>query len=370
LFLNSVHGKRSCQSCHAGQADSTFTTMEEAHVDMIPDPSAVGACDGCHYREARATANSLHTNLWGEKAAIELRARIIFEGSQFEDDYNERCGGCHTTCGQCHISRPNSVGGGFPKIGTYYSHRFRKSPDMNEQCTACHGSRVGTDYKGEIEGNQPDVHRTRGYKCEFCHTKEEIHGDGLYDGERYNHRYEVKSMPRCENCHGSTGGNQYHQTHVTGTGPKLQCQVCHSQPYKNCTNCHGFDTPDFDIDPSVVQLKIAKNVSPYRPEYEYSIVRHVPIDPDTYAGWGMPLPGYLDKPTWLYASPHNILRWTPQTTVGENDACFETCHNTQDGPDGFFLRESDLYEEDGVTKLPDYDANIDIVIDESFPAVQ
>ena len=153
-----------------------------------------------------------------------------------------------------------------------------------------------------------------------------------------------------------------------GSNPALFAMRDPHHPHGHlvCRQCHAV----FDIDPSVVQLKIAKNVSPYRPEYEYSIVRHVPIDPDTYAGWGMPLPGYLDKPTWLYASPHNILRWTPQTTVGENDACFETCHNTQDGPDGFFLRESDLYEEDGVTKLPDYDANIDIVIDESFPAVQ
>ncbi len=42
----------------------------------------------------------------------------------------------------------------------------------------------------------------------------------------------------------------------------------------------------------------------------------------------------------------------------------------QSGPDGFLLRESDLYEEDGMTKLPDYDANIGVVIEEDFPAAR
>jgi thiosulfate/3-mercaptopyruvate sulfurtransferase len=276
------------------------------------------------------------------------------------------CGNCHTTCGQCHISRPNSVGGGFPKIGTYSSHRFRATPDMNEQCTACHGSRVGTDYKGELEGNLPDVHRTKGYKCEDCHTKEEIHGDNQHTGEHYQHRSEVATMPRCENCHAGVT-NTYHSAHVGVSGRNLQCQVCHSQPYKTCTNCHNLDGSSYTIDPSRIQLKIAGNVSPYRPEYDFVVVRHVPVASDTYENWGLSTPGYLDAPTWLYASPHNVLRWTPQTTVDAGKACFTSCHDTPRTATGFLLRESDLYESDGVTKLPDYDANIGIVIREDFP---
>ena len=45
-------------------------------------------------------------------------------------------------------------------------------------------------------------------------------------------------MPRCENCHGGVS-NSYHNAHVDGFASNLQCQVCHSQPYKNCTNCHN-----------------------------------------------------------------------------------------------------------------------------------
>ena len=69
----------------------------------------------------------------------------------------------------------------------------------------------------------------------------------------------------------------------------------------------------------------------------------------------------MSQPTWKYASPHNVLRWTPQTIPAEGETgCSTSCHGNAGG---VFLTESDLYEDDGVTRLPDYDANIGIVID-------
>jgi len=426
LFLNSAHGPNfagdngsphvlSCQHCHAGQADNTFNTMAEAHTGLIADPSAPGqngclachdasearsACDQCHTTAVTNTANSLHTTLAGYYTAIDDRCGCDFASGGYDDFFAARCAGCHTTCGQCHISRPESVGGGFPKIGSYYSHRFRPSPDMNEQCTACHGSRVGTDFKGEIEGNVPDVHRTGGMQCNGCHGMEEIHGDGT----AYNHRYEVANMPRCEDCHADdivvntgsdcavchSGGDtpvvpaaQKNHAHHAGVAancshchspvpttalPVAQCQVCHSQPYKNCTNCHNLTDEGYEVNPSLVQLKIAHNPSPHRSEYDLALVRHTPIDPNTFANWGLSLPDYLTKSTWQYTSPHNVLRSTPQTTVGAGESCSAACHLSADGPEGYLLREVDLYEADGTTPLVDYDANIGLVIPESFPS--
>ena len=276
---------------------------------------------------------------------------------------------------------------------------------MTENCTACHGSRVGTDFLGQIEGNTQDVHRSRGYNCSDCHTQEEIHGDGMGpNAGAYEHRYQVNSMPRCESCHAAdlpvdTGSGcadchgdfsnppvvpptqRFHAHHVEGTAdcshchdpvppvalPNMQCQTCHSQPYKNCTNCHNLvadtmATEKFDIDPSRVQFKIAQNPSPYRTEYDYVVVRHTPIDPDTYADWGLALPDYSSKTTWQYASPHNILRSTPQTTVDGGGLCSSSCHTTPNTTEGIFLREIDLFDTDGMTPLPDYDANIGIVM--------
>jgi thiosulfate/3-mercaptopyruvate sulfurtransferase len=367
-FLNSVHGEMTCQACHLGAQDGTFAAddMAAAHQGMYADPSAEGACNACHGDVAQMTKNSLHTNLWGYLNAIEDRCGFSIEGTEYMAGFNANCSGCHTTCGQCHISRPNSVGGGFINVaGQPYSHKFRRTPHMTEQCTACHGSRVGTDFQGQIEGNFADLHFDKGMSCMSCHSGEEIHGDGMAPGGKYEHRYQVETMPRCETCHPPAGiDNRYHNVHVQGGGaPNLQCQVCHSQPYKNCTNCHDLGSKiqgaKYNIEPSRVQFKIARNPSPYRTEYNYAVVRHTPIDPDTYADWGLSLPEYSSKPTWQYASPHNVRRWTDQTTLPEGEnRCGINCHGTD-----VYLRETDLYEDDGVTRLPDYDANIGIVIE-------
>ncbi len=325
---------------------------------MERDPSVTGACDDCHGEIAEANANSLHTNLWGEKHMIERRGQCDF--APYEDSYNVNCGSCHTTCGQCHVSRPNSVGGGLIRNG---GHKFRKSPHMSEQCTACHGSRIAFDYNGEGEGNAPDVHRTTGHLCEDCHTGDEMHGDGQSHNlsGHYEHRYEVVSMPRCEDCHAeSDPPNEFHEAHSVGdVDVRLQCQVCHSQPYKNCTGCHVEDT-GFSIEPSSLSLKIGHNTLPDRSEYDYVVVRHIPIDQDTYANWGLALPGYDDYPTWAYSSPHNIQLWTAQTTT-ENE-CESACHDEPGAdPKGFYLREVDLLDELG-NPLPDREANLRVVI--------
>jgi hypothetical protein len=421
-YLNSVHGPNytgdqiphplTCQTCHGGAADHTFDTMAEAHAGMIHDPSAPGesackvchetetwtsACDGCHAEIAAATQNSLHTNLWGYQSAIESRCAIDFENLNATQraGFQANCAGCHTTCGQCHVSRPTSVAGGFPFIAeTSYSHRFRRTPDMTEQCTACHGSRVGDDFTGAIEGNLPDIHRENGNRCDFCHDAEELHGDSEHAGDHYLSRYDVATMPRCEECHADLPVNVPHahhagiavncgQCHHNGGSncgnchngnvafefpyplPVGQCQTCHSQPYKNCTNCHNLTMAggEYEIDPSVLQLKIARNPAAFRPEYDFTVVRHVPVDPETFAEWGLNLPSYTSEPTWVYTSPHNIRRVTAQTTVGEGQSCFAACHNSQT----VLLREADLYQADGVTRLPDYDANIGNVIPDAFP---
>ena len=375
-----------CQLCHGGGADFTFANMDEAHDGMVRDPSAFGdngctqcheadfaenSCDGCHSSDVDAARNSLHTQLWGYKEAISARCECDFDNAGYDEGFTANCAGCHTTCGQCHISRPTSVGGGFAQIADMnYAHRFRRTPHITEQCTACHGSRVGIDFTGalaeEIEDgelgseNVPDVHYSRGMFCVSCHEKEEMHGDPTHTAtNHYNNRFEVADLKQCEDCHGSEAGwdNPWHERHVDGTGSKLQCQVCHSQPYKNCTNCHDLSTAEkYNIMPSQVQFKIAHNpMSDLRPDYEYVVVRHTPVDPGTFDDWGLSLPGYDNVPTWKYATPHNIIRVTDQ--VGEAGSCFSSCHGTD-----YYLTESDLYEADGTTPLPDYQANIGIVI--------
>ncbi len=400
------HHPLTCQNCHGGAQDFSFANMDEAHAGLIADPSAAGqvaclechldedwstACDACHEEIAAATSNSLHTNLWGFKRAIEERCAAGFDslGPAVQSGFQASCASCHATCGQCHVSRPHTVGGGFPMNGASLSHRFAATPDPDQQCAACHGN-VGADFAA-------DVHNEAGQRCASCHDAEEIHGDDQHTGAHYEDRFEVATMPRCRECHVSLDDNFAH-IHHAGVNPNCgqchhasggcnachndgiafafsyplpvgQCQACHAQPYRNCSNCHNLTgSGEFDIDAPVVQFKIARNANPHRDEYDFVVVRHAPVAPETFAEWGLDLPGYSDQPTWTYAAPHNIQRVTPQNQAGEH--CFSACHESQTGPDGYLLRESDLFEPDGVTRLVDYEANIGIVIPETFPRDQ
>lgn len=333
--------------------------------------SMTGACVDCHEDEVTSAMNSLHTNLNGYQTAIDNRCGCDYPINSSEG-FGLRCAGCHTGCGECHISRPNSVGGGFID-----GHEFRARPHMTNQCTACHGSRVGTDYQGQIEGNEPDVHWGSHYMtCEECHPGTEMHNQDPEGNDLgvFEHRYAMSAMPRCEDCHSEVAeSNSFHEAHWEGwTEVKLQCQVCHSQPYKNCTTCHpnpAGSEEGFSIEPSVVQFKIGKNTQPdYRDDYDYTVVRHIPVHPtetfneDMWGAGGIELINYSDTPTWKYSSPHNIRRWTEQTTVNEGD-CGSSCHSNSGSNPGVYLLEEDLYD-DG-TPLPDYEANLPVVIDES-----
>lgn len=367
----------SCLDCHySAIADGDFGDHAAAHGHVTAQPSRAGACDACHAEIAAANANSLHSNLWGYKAVIERRGQCEFDTAPaVQEGFGRNCADCHTTCGQCHVSRPVSVGGGFVD-----AHKFRRTPNMVENCTACHGSRISYDYTGEDVAVLPDIHYARGHRCELCHWAEEMHGDGQSTNPsgHYEHRYEVATMPRCENCHvkeimdaghadDPEWNGDYHAAHWNGwTGVELQCQVCHSQPYKNCTFCHVQDPSGYTIDPSVVAFKIGRNTQPEtRGEYDYTVVRHVPIHPDTYETWPLALPGYTELPTWKYASPHNVRRWTAQTTVEGGQSCGYACHDRagQD-PRGYYLREVDLQDELGVD-LIDAAANAHVVIREA-----
>jgi len=336
-------------TCHGGVEAAD---KEEAHDGMIADPSAdpVAGCGGkCHLEEAQKSIDSIHTTLAGERRMIELRAgHPMADDPALEQGFAASCEGCHTTCGQCHVSRPDSAGGGFVD-----GHTFNKTPSMINQCTACHGSRVGDDYRGVNPGVTPDVHYLAGKRCEFCHEAEEMHAG------RGEHRYAVQEMPRCEDCHSGLGSaNVFHIVH----DGDLSCQVCHSQDYKQCASCHVSEGGI--TEPSWISFKIGRNPLPDEREYGIVTLRHVPVVRDTYAGWGYEgdLPYFDDEPNWKYTSPHNIQRFTPRTTVAKGEGCEIACHSTLTTPEGWFLRQSDLdlYPADPT-------ANESLILDDASP---
>ncbi len=101
--------------------------------------------------------------------------------------------------------------------------------------------------------------------------------------------------------------------------------------YTSCDGCHvaiseTTGKPFFRTEATYLTFFIGRNplYNENRP-YEYVPVRHVPVAPTSYEYYGENLlPNFNLLPTWMYATPHNIQRNTPQ-----NRSC-NSCHGNAD----------------------------------------
>ena len=349
-FSETDHGEMTCEECHDG-TDSA--NKDEAHEGLIARPSQAGTavCAECHEAETAANINSLHTTQEGYWTVLEARGADR-NHPDMQEMFGNHCASCHTSCGDCHVSQPASAGGGLLD-----GHVFTSKPPMTRTCTACHGSRVGNEYMGKNEGLVADLHfRQERMVCTDCHPGTEMHGEPVKDptAPPPNHRYEGIEGPRCEECHESavTGEDdiKMHRMHEEN---QLACQVCHSTTYINCDSCHvtvseTSGNPYFTTDNTYFTFLIGRNPlqSEDRP-YEYVPVRHVPIDPESFAFYGDNLlPNFNDQPTWRYTTPHNIQRETPQ-----NISCND-CH----GNEAIFLTADKVTQEE-------LEANAGVIVD-------
>jgi thiosulfate/3-mercaptopyruvate sulfurtransferase len=341
-FFETVHGRYGCIACHGGVSGAGGM---EAHEGVVREPETAEACGDCHADQVATDQDSLHTNLAGYVTALTARSAPD-KMAQLEVMMGNHCTTCHTTCGQCHVSRPTNLGGGLVA-----AHEFKEIPPMNLTCTGCHGSRIENEYKGKNEGVRADVHWMKGgMPCFSCHSADEMHGAlGEFD-----HRYDGPPTPSCqaEDCHPSVAPDDGIQQHTEFHFEAMSCQTCHSTAYKNCYSCHvAMDdgTAYFKTEPSELLFKIGLNPlqSEDRP-WKYVPLRHVPIDRDSFSYYGENLlPNFDALPTWKYATPHNIQRITPQ-----NQEC-NACHGNAE----FFLTADDVAPDE-------LEANEDVIVEE------
>jgi len=327
-FLNTDHGEIACTDCHGGNADSS--DKETAHTGLDPYPALNNpdtTCGECHDEIVATAKNSLHTTLSTFVTVLKNRADMS-KWDQIDAARKNHCFACHTSnCGGCHVSRPK-----FAKKGFINGHIFQKRSDPFNQCTACHGSRVGNEYYG-MRG-QGDVHVAKyDMDCVACHKAKEMHAAAPAD---LPGRYHLKEMVACTDCHQKLeyGSVREHTLHIG----KVQCQVCHSQTYVNCYSCHtGKDEQGigyFQNEREVEDMKIGFNYDKKAPgaTYNYMLVRHEPSDLEVFDFYVKDAFTNFDKvPTWKRASPHNIQRKTWQTANCNN------CHGNRD----LFLSEKD-----------------------------
>lgn len=431
-FLADPHGELACTRCHSG--DNTSSDKETAHIGLIEDPSSAPTkiCDDCHY-ETAMTGSGLHATLDGYWTILEARgaskpdydaARVATLMATFnthcgschtdcqdchyfppnteegtvivkEDVVKEKlsrvnhlaeiesmyaspdqeamhrmfgnhCASCHASCGDCHISQPDQVGGGFVE-----GHVVMKTPSMSQNCTACHGSRVGNEYLGKHEGIPGDAHfRLERMNCMNCHSGADMHNPGAtctqchseaegIEKIQKNHRYAGEQTPSCESCHAQMGAwNDTNQNHIIHKD-KLACQVCHSVSYTSCDGCHvavseKTGNPFYQTERDYLSFFIGKNPDPnYHRPYEYVVLRHVPAAEHAYNFYGENLlPAFDMKNTWVYSTPHNIQLETPQ-----NSSC-NACH----GNAAIFLTADKVYPDE-------LQANQSVIVDQVPPQV-
>jgi hypothetical protein len=348
-FLASVHNWQGCISCHGG-VDGAMD-KETAHQGVVRDPTSDPdkVCAGCHSTEVEMASTSLHQNLTGYHTNLEQRGADLND-PRMQEAFDNHCYTCHASCGQCHVSRPNFTDGGL-----IAGHEFKEFAPMKDTCMACHGARVTNEYKGLNEGVPGSVHWLKeGMSCYECHNVDNYHGDGT----EYAHRYDGSASPNCIDCHSEAveqSNTPEHNIHQD----KVACNVCHvSGPYKNCYSCHVAkdekDLPYYTTDDSQMMFKIGRNPlqSEDRP-WEYVLVRHAPVEPDTFAFYGDDLlPDFDNVSTWKYATPHNIQRITPQ-----NESC-NNCHGNAE----LFLTADDVQP----ARL---EANADVIVESVPPEV-
>ncbi len=335
-FPATVHGHIDCTGCHEGTQSSD---KETAHEGMTARPSEgeANACRECHPNVTSVFSNSLHATLQGYWTV--LNARGAAENHPvMEEAFGNHCAKCHTSCGDCHVAQPASVGGGL-----FEGHVFTRTPPMTRSCTACHGSRVGNEYLGKNEGIPGDVHFREGrMNCVACHGSHELHGQSANCSACHvapkemtiapaDHRYAGLQSPSCESCHPNvTLGRDNIEMH-TVHGADLSCQVCHSVTYTSCDGCHvaiseNTGNPFFETEATYPTFLIGLNPQrSYTRPYKYVPLRHVPISPTSFSFYGENLlPNFNALSTWVYATPHNIQTKTPQT-----ESC-NACHGNAD----------------------------------------
>lgn len=355
-FSLTTHGKQSCTDCHSGM--QALADKDAAHEGMIASPSTNPDkfCGECHQEQTATYPSALHATQQGYWTSINARSAPENHPA-LEGMFSNHCASCHTTCGECHVSQPKNVGGGL-----FTGHVFEKTPPMTRSCTACHGSRVGNEFLGKNEGLPGDVHFREGrMNCVKCHEGADLHGSTTDVANADTHRYTGVEDPKCVDCHPTTlpGGdeNPMHQSH----GDTLSCQVCHSITYTSCDSCHvaisqKSGKPFFETQATYATFLIGRNTNPSeeRP-YKYVPVRHVPVDSESYAFYGENLLSNFNVlPTWVYATPHNIQKNTPQ-----NASC-TICH----GSDGSIFLTADK------VKAEELEANQSVIVSLIPPPIE
>lgn len=328
-FLKSAHTAKGCASCHGGNPLSK--SKAAAHKKLVADPVAAdggrAACGQCHSDIVARHKNSLHYTTQGIKNA--------FFGRLSKDDStckmakeswrSKACVDCHASCGTCHVAKPRDpwvTGGPKGLLSGHEFQRFEKKSDTEKTCYVCHAGSI-TDPEAGFQ--KYDVHNKAGMGCMSCHTEKEVHGDGV------KHQTMIGSgavTAECKHCHEKITGQWHSQSHLD----RVTCQSCHSMPYRNCTECHGWQrivdqsSPPFNV---TYAIKLGVAHGKLTTLVKGAVGTKMLLDQGITE---IPANKLNTQSSWYAGVPHNVIRPKP-----DQELC-DRCH----GPGTALLKESDL----------------------------
>lgn len=130
------------------------------------------------------------------------------------------CKNCHVAgCDRCHRTERGKL--------LFYTN---KAAQCQAMCLKCHG-REAAMIRINFAAKKEDVHLVKGMTCTDCHSKREMHGDGI---EYTSLRQPGAMDTHCEKCHDCIKPTDAHTVHEG----KLDCKACHVRHVVSCTNCH------------------------------------------------------------------------------------------------------------------------------------
>jgi thiosulfate/3-mercaptopyruvate sulfurtransferase len=135
--------------------------------------------------------------------------------------------------------------------------------------------------------------------------------------------------------------NTYHSVHLS----TFSCNTCHSQDYNNCGSCHiGGEGARIA---SYQGFKIGMNPIPDTKPFKYAVLRRSLMAPDSWQNYGVAnLANFNVRPTFKYATPHNIQRWTSRTQVEAGKPCYDACHIIKNSDGSYRNKELYLFKND------------------------
>jgi cytochrome b subunit of formate dehydrogenase len=221
-FQKSIHARLDCVDCHAG-------IKELVHESKLPPPD----CAGCHEKEARDYAGSIHgashslgasgaANCWDCHGVHDIGPVRNTDSPVYKLNLPQTCAKCHSNPG---LTREYQIK--FPEAASQYQESIHGRALLQmglivaPSCNDCHGVH---DIKRDRDRDSLINHANIAKTCGKCHVKVEaiydrsVHGQLLAAGD--------KRGPVCTDCHTAHAVETPKNGHFK-MASDVRCGKCH-----------------------------------------------------------------------------------------------------------------------------------------------